>query len=291
MHDFDPFERRLGAALRSDADEHSVRSRRRRSPAPRSTASGGPPVCAGPPLVPPDGSAGAAASRSSRRPRCCSSVGRWRWAPASCGCRRSSRPRLPRRSPWSPPHLRPRPRRRAIARHADRNPDAERLRVAIADPCQPQPDMDEGRPSMRSRRVSRGSAIASCSSTRSRARSAPPPMARTGRPCNPATPTRATSTCSKGPSRAGRTAPSGGGTRRIMKVLTSRAHRRSPLGTSCRSSIRPRRPLRRRRSRAGSSRSASDPRASSPRSTPTSTGTDGSPRSSVSGRITIGPVT
>ena len=51
------------------------------------------------------------------------------------------------------------------------------------------------------------------------------------------------------------------------------------------------RPFRQRPSKAGSSRSASDPKASSPRSTPTSTGTHGSPRSSVSGRTTIGPGT
>ena len=54
------------------------------------------------------GSAGAAASRSLRRPPCCSSVGRWRWAPASCGCRRSCLPCRPRRSQRSPPHRRQR---------------------------------------------------------------------------------------------------------------------------------------------------------------------------------------
>ena len=65
------------------------------------------------------GSAGAAASRSLRPPPCCSSVGRWRRGPASCGCRRSCLPCRPRRSQWSPPHR----RRDCISSH-DRAPRA-----------------------------------------------------------------------------------------------------------------------------------------------------------------------
>ena len=42
---------------------------------------------------------------------------------------------------------------------------------------------------------------------------------------------RAMSICSEGPSRAGRTAPSGGGTRRTGRGRTSPARPRSPLGT------------------------------------------------------------
>ena len=80
-----------------------------------------------------------------------------------------------------------------------------------------------------------------------------------GRPCSLATLPGAMSTCSGGPSRAGRTPPSGGGTRRIVRADI----RRQPPITArdiVQTVRSPARRLRRRPSRAGSSRSASDPR-------------------------------
>ena len=96
MDDFDQFERRLAAALRSDADL-SVGPFEAGSIA-RAAIAGTQPGATRLPRAssrPPDGSAGAAASPFSRPQPCCSSVGRWRRAPASCGCRPSSRLCLP----------------------------------------------------------------------------------------------------------------------------------------------------------------------------------------------------
>ena len=79
----------------------------------------------------PDGSAGAAASRFSRPQPCCSSAGRWRRAPASCGCRQSSRPCLNHRSSRSPRHRQTRrPRARANRRHHPQVRSLSRVREA-----------------------------------------------------------------------------------------------------------------------------------------------------------------
>ena len=78
MHDFDQFERRLAAALRSDADKHI---------GPFEAGSVARAAIAGTERRARRSSREAAASRSSRPQPCCSSVGRWRRAPAWCGCR------------------------------------------------------------------------------------------------------------------------------------------------------------------------------------------------------------
>ncbi len=183
-----------------------VRSRRSRSPVPRSPAPGRVPrVSAGRRRVAPDGSAGPRHHPSRRRSPAARrrGVGGGLRHPAAAD--ESSRRFLHHRSPCD--------------RHgvAGRDADAERFPVTIADSLEPRPDMDAGPCSMSSRgRVSPGSAIASCLPTWSPARSVPPPTARTGRHYSLATLPRAMSTCSGGPSRAGRTPPSDGGTRRIM---------------------------------------------------------------------------
>ena len=110
----------------------------------------------------------------------------------------------------------------------------------------------------RPRRGSPGSATDSSSATGHRCGLHLRGRRRTGPRFSLATQTRAMSTCSGGPSRPGRTPPSGGGTPRIVRVPTMPEQPPITARDIFRIVRPPTRPHRLRPSRAGSSRSASD---------------------------------